>query len=40
MSLTELTNELSRSFDACLETILAEPLQREEDTEGIAMSHI
>lgn len=40
MSLTELTNELSRSFDACLETILAEPQQREEDTEGIAMSHI
>ncbi|KAG2206167.1 hypothetical protein INT46_007162 [Mucor plumbeus] len=35
MSLTELTNELSRSFDACLETILAEPQQREEDTEGL-----
>ncbi|GAN05493.1 hypothetical protein MAM1_0093d04964 [Mucor ambiguus] len=35
MSLTELTNELSNSFDACLETILADPRQKEDDTESL-----
>ncbi|CAO3634369.1 unnamed protein product [Mucor fragilis] len=35
MSLTELTNELSKSFDACLESILADPQQKEDDAESL-----
>ncbi|KAL0145848.1 hypothetical protein V8B55DRAFT_1465736, partial [Mucor lusitanicus] len=35
MSLTELTNELTKSFDACLETILADPQQKEDDAESL-----
>lgn len=35
MSLTELTNELSKSFDACLESILADPQQKEDDAESM-----
>ncbi|KAI8641709.1 hypothetical protein BD408DRAFT_417791 [Parasitella parasitica] len=37
MSLTDLTDALSKSFDACLESILADPQQKEEeegDTNG------
>lgn len=34
MSLTGITDELSKSFDACLETILADPQQKEEDAES------
>jgi hypothetical protein len=36
MSLTELTNQLSKTFDECLESILSEPQQpKEEGNEGI-----
>ncbi|KAL7321220.1 hypothetical protein PS15m_001013 [Mucor circinelloides] len=35
MSLTGITDELSKSFDACLETILADPQQKEEDAESL-----
>ncbi|CEP19030.1 hypothetical protein [Parasitella parasitica] len=33
MSLTELSNELSKSFDACLESILSDPQQKEQEEE-------
>jgi hypothetical protein len=35
MSLTELTGQLSKNFDECLETILSDPQQqKEEGNEG------
>ncbi|KAL9557707.1 hypothetical protein MBANPS3_001254 [Mucor bainieri] len=38
MSLTKLTNDLSKSFDACLETILTDPQQKEGDAENTQLA--